>query len=93
LTSLSLHYLLEAKAEYDTQVPEAATLPGFVNVQLDGALQSVRWWVGDDGRPFTQVTRNTEQMPSGLSWSDRRFYEDVTREIFDGHRNARRQPV
>lgn len=93
LIDLANHYFAETKREYEVQTPEVATLPGFHNVRVDGAIHTVRWWVGEDGKPYTQVTRNTEQSPAGLSWSDRRFYEDVTREIIDGHRGARRQPV
>ena len=93
MIDLANHYFAETKREYEVQTPEVATLPGFHNVRVDGAIHTVRWWVGEDGKPYTQVTRNTEQSPAGLSWSDRRFYEDVTREIIDGHRGARRQPV
>lgn len=93
LTSLATHYLKQLESEYQTQTPEVVTLPGFVPVTVDGAIQQVRWWVTEAGAPFTQVSRNTEMSPPGGSWFERRFFEDATREIFDGHRDARRPPI
>lgn len=61
-----------------TPNPQTKQYTDLVGVDLDGAIQSVTWMLGEQG-PMTTVTRNNEQHFYSIGYSERRFYEKLNR--------------
>lgn len=79
----------QIEAEYKTQSPVAASYDGIVPISPSGAVPSVTWSIGEDGRASTRASANFEDLRQPVpSRSESRFAERARAENAK-KRNAR----
>lgn len=73
--AMAMFYLDAEELRLALNTPGTRTYAGFVPITPDGAIAQIRYWVSDDGRAYTQASRNTERPGLGLTYNEKRFYQ------------------
>ncbi len=69
------YYLDAIAAEYQTKLSGSITYPGFIKIDLDGAVQQVSWVIDSNGYAYTRASRNKEEGYATANYSERRLFE------------------
>jgi len=70
-------YLDAKQAEFDLQTPGTRVYAGIKNIQPDGAIQQVTWYIDTTGFAFTRISRNKEESLIVPSFEQRRLFEQI----------------
>lgn len=73
-------YLDEHERRYELDVPQGMTYPGLERIDLDGAVQQVRWQINENGTA-TDASRNREEPLLAPNYAERRLYQRTTEEL------------
>lgn len=85
---IAKHYLDAEERKYETRDPCAATYPGLLAIDLDGAIQQVTWSISERGAT-THASRNREELVLGLSWAEQSHNQQLARLIASTPATAR----
>lgn len=70
-------YLDAEERKYETRDPCAATYPGLLSVNPDGAIQQITWSITERGAT-TRLSRNREDPVLGLTYAEQRLFQQVS---------------
>jgi hypothetical protein len=64
-------------SEYVPKDGLSATYVGFRKVGNDGAVRQITWFVDTEGKAFTRISKNREEVDASLSYKERRLIEKI----------------
>lgn len=82
-------YRKAEEAKFADEQAGSMTYGGILRIGVDGAIRQVTWIVGRDGKAYTRVSRNQEELVSTVSYEERRFYERVDQALKDREKSPR----
>ena len=69
------HYILGADQDYQLTLPQERTYPGLIEIDPDGAIAQVSWFVSSTAVAGTGACRNTEFANTVHPWPVRRIFD------------------